>query len=76
MGACKAICASIAATNVGGLVERKIEYFNPDLLNWWWYEDAQRDVAPVRNWIQIGIQITILVACLFVASFGWWLPNS
>lgn len=57
-----------------GLVDRKIRYFNPDLLNWSnWIAD--RDAAPVRYWIQIGIQITILVSCFVVAIFGWWRPT-
>ena len=59
-----------------GLVEKKIAYFNPDLLDWWSYRDVYRDAAPIHYWIQIGIQITILVACLFVALFGWWQPNT
>ena len=58
-----------------GLVERKIAFFNSDLLDWSnWV--AHRDAAPVQYWIQIGIQISILVACLFVAMFGWWRPNT
>lgn len=59
-----------------GVVERKIGHFNPDLLNWWSYADVERDAAPVRYWIEIGIQIIILVACLFVAIFGWSQPNT
>lgn len=55
-----------------GLVERKVAYFNPDLLDWWPRRDAHRDTAPVRYWILIGNLIIILVACLFVAIFGWW----
>ncbi len=44
-----------------GLVERKIAYFNPNFLDWSnWV--AHRDATPVRYWIQIGIQITLLVA--------------
>jgi hypothetical protein len=57
-----------------GFVERKIAFFNPDFLNWSnWV--AHRDAAPVQYWMQIGIQIVVLVACLFVAIFGWWQPN-
>jgi hypothetical protein len=62
-----------------GLVERKIRPFNPDFLNWlnpWANLVADRDAAPVRYWIQIGIRIIILVACLFLAIFGWWQPNT
>jgi 4-amino-4-deoxy-L-arabinose transferase-like glycosyltransferase len=58
-----------------GLVERKIAYFNDNFLGWSnWVAD--RDATPVRYWIQMGIQIIILVACLFVAIFGWWRPNT
>jgi hypothetical protein len=59
-----------------GFAERQIGYFNPDLLNWWSYGKVHRDVAPVRYWIEIGIQITILFSCFFVAIFGWWRPNT
>jgi hypothetical protein len=58
-----------------GLVERKIAYFNADLLNWWSWV-AHRDAAPVQYWIQIGIRVMLLVACLFVAIFGWWQPSA
>jgi hypothetical protein len=58
-----------------GLAERKIAYFNSNFLNWSnWV--AHRDAAPIQYWIQIGFQITILVACVFVAIFGWWQPNT
>jgi hypothetical protein len=66
-----------------GLVERKIAIFNPGAINW--ILDAfldeslkvvQRDAAPVRYWIEIAIHITLAVACVVVAIFGWWQPNS
>lgn len=58
-----------------GLLDRKIAYFNPSLLSWSnWVAD--RDAAPVQYWIQIGIHTISLVACLFVAIFGWWHPNT
>jgi hypothetical protein len=61
-----------------GLAERKIAHFNADVLNWLLLSDlvAERDAAPVRYWIEIGMRIIALVACLFVAIFGWWQPNS
>jgi hypothetical protein len=63
-----------------GLLERKIAYFNSDFLDWmlidWSNLFIHRDAAPVRYWIQMGIRITILVACLFVAIFGWLQPNA
>lgn len=64
-----------------GLVERKIVYStNGDLLDWLLFDPsrwvAHRDATPVRYWIQIGFQIIALVACLGVAIFGWWHPNT
>jgi len=37
---------------------------------------VHRDTAPVTYWISIGIEISILAACLTVAIFGWWHPSS
>ena len=60
-----------------GLVERKIGYFSPDLLDWWSMNKVvQRDIAPIRYWIEVGIRIILLLACLAVAVFGWWQPNT
>ena len=59
-----------------GLIGRKIAYFNPDLLDWWAYRDVHRETAPIRYWVEIGIRITLVVACLFVAIFGWWQTNT
>jgi hypothetical protein len=58
-----------------GLAERKIQYFNPDFLNWW-SGVADRDATPVRYWIQIVIRLTLVASCLFAAIFGWWHPNT
>jgi hypothetical protein len=69
------LCVDCARKLRHGLAERKIAYFNPNLLDWsHWVAD--RDATPVRYWTQIGIQITLLVACLVVAIFGWWRPNT
>jgi hypothetical protein len=65
-----------------GLLERKITYYftNNDILDWLFFSPsnwvAQRDTAPVRYWIVIGLQIVTLVACLVVAIFGWWHPET
>ena len=75
------LCVSFYRTLRNGLVERKIGYFyyHPDFLDWlladwsnWRNSFVHRDTAPVRYWIQIGIQIILLVACFFVAIFGWF----
>jgi hypothetical protein len=73
------LCVDCSRTLWYGLFERKIAHFNPDFLDWflgWWSEIVHRDAAPVRYWIEIGIQTSVLVACLFVAIFGWWQPNT
>jgi hypothetical protein len=62
-----------------GLAERKIAYAsNGDLLDWLLFDTsrwvAHRDTTPVRYWIQIGLQVIALVACLVVAILGWWHP--
>jgi len=69
------LCLDCSRKLRNGLAERKIAYFNPHFLDWSnWVAD--RDAAPVQYWIQIGFRIIILVACLFVAIFGWWQPNT
>jgi hypothetical protein len=74
------LCVHSGRTLWHGFVERKIGYFvGFDFLNWfldWSNFVARRDVTPVQYWIQIGIQVIALVACLFVAIFGWWQPNT
>jgi hypothetical protein len=69
------LCLYFSRELRNGLVERKIRYWNSDLLDWYSYGFLHRDAAPIRYWIQIGIRITSLVACLFVAIFGWFQPN-
>ena len=85
------ILARIVAVYVGfdcsrtlwsGLAERKITYTlgRSDLLNWLFAPQlkwtAERDVAPIRYWLTFGLQTFTLVACLVVAIFGWFRPNS
>jgi hypothetical protein len=77
-----AICLCVYCGRIlwRGLVERKIAYFNDDILDGflidWSKVIAHRDATPVRYWIQIGLQIFIVVGCFFVAIFGWWQPNT
>ena len=66
-----------------GLAERKIVPFNADSINWFLnsFTDpsnlvVHRDSAPIGYWVSIGIEIIMLVACLFVAIFGWWHTNT
>jgi hypothetical protein len=63
-----------------GLAERKIVYFNTDLLDWLLSDSSKqfvhRDTAPVRYWALMSSQFTGLVACFIVAIFGWFQPNT
>jgi hypothetical protein len=58
-----------------GFVERKIAYFNPSLTSWSKWV-VHRDTEPVQYWTQVGVQAIILAACLAVAIFGWFQPNT
>jgi hypothetical protein len=52
---------------------------NADFLSWfldWSSFVAHRDATPVRHWIQIGFHAFILVACIVVAIFEWWHPDT
>ena len=78
------LCVACYRTIRNGLVERKIGYVVRDgnflglLLDWvdWSKLVIQRDAAPVRYWIQIGLVAFTLLASLVVAIFGWWQPNT
>ena len=69
------LCVDCSSKLRHGVVERKIEYINSDLLDWWSHGVVHRDAAPVRYWIEMGIQTIALVACFAVAIFGWFQPN-
>ena len=79
----QSICASIAAANCGMALSReklrisRLIFLN-SFLDWVTRSNwvAHRDATPIRYWIQIGFQIIFLVACFFVAIFGWWVPNT
>ena len=64
-----------------GLAERKIASYSSDPVNWVLeaFMDpsihiAQRDTAPVRYWIVMGLQAFALAGCCVVAIFGWFHP--
>jgi hypothetical protein len=63
-----------------GLAERKIAYFDADLVDWllfdWSNRFVCRDTAPVSYWITIALQTFALAGCVVVAIFGWWHPNT
>lgn len=66
-----------------GLAERKITSYSSDpidrILESFMDPSiriAQRDIAPVRYWMVMGLKMIALAACLVVAIFGWWHPDS
>ena len=77
------LCVDCYRTLQSGLIERKIASYSSDTVSWILdaFMDpsirvAHRDTAPIRYWIVMGLQIIALVACVVVAIFGWWHPNS
>ena len=74
------LCVDCGCKLRNGFVDRKIAYFNDDFIDWllvdWSKIIIHRDSAPIRYWITIGLWIISLVACLVVAIFGWWQPNT
>jgi hypothetical protein len=65
-----------------GLVERRITYTlgRGDLLDWLFTSPskwtAERDASPILYWLTVGLQLFTLIACIVVAIFGWFHPNS
>ena len=70
------LCIYLIRELRNGLAERKIRYWNSDLLDWYSYGFLHRDAAPVRYWIEIGLRIISLIASVIVAIFGWLQPNA
>jgi len=72
-----ALCISCGRQVWVGLVERKITFFNTDLLDWWSPSQVfHRDTAPVRYRMQVGLKTVSSVLCFVAAIIGWWQPNS
>jgi len=76
------LCFDCIRTLHLGLVERRITYVltRRDVLDWlltspsrWTFE---RDTAPIRYWLTVCAQTFTLLACIVVAIFGWFHPNS
>jgi hypothetical protein len=78
------LCFDCGRTLWNGYVEGKITAFRgrTDILDWlldwstWSRPVFQRDTAPVRYWIEMGIQTILMVSCAAVAILGWWHPDS
>jgi hypothetical protein len=65
-------CIYCGCTVWYGLIERKITFFNTDLLDWWTPNQIfQRDIMPVRYWMQIGLQAISSVFCFVAGIIGW-----
>lgn len=73
-----ALCFSCGRQAWHGLVERKIAFVDPDLLDWsrWSRQVFHRDAAPVRYWMTIATKTITMAACFIAATIGWWQPNS
>ena len=61
-----------------GILEGKIRYFNPSifLVVTGRRMFAVRDTEPWLYRMEMGNRVFILLACLFVAVFGWWHPGA
>jgi hypothetical protein len=59
-----------------GLVERKIRILNADFLDWYSYGYVQRDTAPIRYWLEIGVRIMGFVPGIATVIFGWLPPTA
>lgn len=77
------LCVDCSRTLWRGLVERKIKIYSSDLIDSIVssfldpsLRIVQRDTSPVWYWIQIAVQVTLVLGCLGVAIFGWWRPNT
>ncbi len=58
-----------------GFVERKIVCMTHGFLDWTNFV-ADRDTMPVLYWMEVGLYIITVLACLVVAIFGWWQPSA
>ncbi len=76
------LCVDCGRTLWHGFVERKIRFLHShtDILDWlldWSTRPVfHRDTAPVRYWMEMGMQTIAMAACLVVAIFGWLQPNA
>ena len=65
-----------------GLVEREIRSVKSSsgildwLLDWSTRQVFHRDTAPIRYWMEMGLQTIATVGCLIAAIVGWWQPNT
>jgi hypothetical protein len=73
------LCVDCWRTIRNGLAERKIAYFNTDVVDWlffsWSNRFIYRDTSPVSYWTTMVLQMFALAGCLVVAIHGWWHPN-
>ncbi|MGV7214259.1 hypothetical protein [Bradyrhizobium sp. UFLA05-112] len=79
------LCVDCFRTVRSGLLERKITAYphSTGILDWivdslagLSKQVVHRDTAPVRYWLEMGLQTVSLVGCSVVAIFGWFHPNT
>jgi hypothetical protein len=79
----RAIAVYLCFDSIGILqrafAERRIEYVETALIsillgssNW----IAQRDTMPLRFWGLAAGHVMTVAACVVVAIFGWWVPDT
>ncbi|WNV08896.1 hypothetical protein [Tardiphaga sp. 709] len=72
------LCFDTYRTLRRGLTDGTFVPFEPDGVNWILdsFRDraaltVHRDATPTRFWVSIGLEVLLLLACLYVAIFGW-----
>ena len=79
------LCFDCFRTVRSGLVEGKITAYRHSTGILDWIVDSlaglskqivHRDTAPVRYWLEMGLQTFGLLGCAGVAIFGWFDPNT
>lgn len=72
------LCFDTCRTLHRGLSHGRFVPFEPDAVNWILdsFRDTagltvHRDTSPMRFWISVGLEALLLLACIYVAVFGW-----
>ncbi|WP_445487991.1 hypothetical protein [Rhodopseudomonas sp. RCAM05734] len=72
------LCFDTYRTIHRGLIDGRYVPFESDAMNWILdsFRDkaaltVHRDATPIRFWISMGLELLLLLGCLYVATFGW-----